>query len=78
MIRFEPHLEVLPQAQREVWLLLAPTAKMGLVLYGGTAVDIVLPLISTSSLNGPWIRKNSERNWHSLHGRRCFSSRNTR
>jgi len=39
---FEPRLDVLPAAQRELWPLLAPTPKLSLVLYGGTAVALQL------------------------------------
>lgn len=39
---FEPRLETLPQAQRELWEALAPAASMGLVLYGGTAIALQL------------------------------------
>jgi len=39
---FEPHWEVLPQAQREIWPLLAPSVSLGFVLYGGTAVALRL------------------------------------
>jgi Nucleotidyl transferase AbiEii toxin, Type IV TA system len=34
---FDPHWGALPAAQRELWPHLAPSVKMGLVLYGGTA-----------------------------------------
>lgn len=40
--RFEPKLSILPAAQREVWPLLAPSLRLGLVLYGGTAVALQL------------------------------------
>jgi len=39
---FEPHWEVLPSAQRELWPHLAPSVNMGLVLYGGTAAALRL------------------------------------
>jgi hypothetical protein len=39
---FEPHGGALPAAQRELWPHLAPSIKMGLVLYGGTAVALRL------------------------------------
>lgn len=42
MSRFEPHFEVLPPAQREVWPQLAPGVGSGLVLYGGTAIALRL------------------------------------
>lgn len=40
--RFSPHLEVLPPAQKELWPALKPAAKLGLVLYGGTAIALQL------------------------------------
>jgi hypothetical protein len=40
--RFEPHWEVLPAAQRELWPLLAASVDLRLVLYGGTAVALRL------------------------------------
>lgn len=42
MSRFEPHWEVLPAAQRELWPLLAASVDLRLVLYGGTAVALRL------------------------------------
>lgn len=43
MIRkFSPHLEILPRAQRELWSNLRPAAKLGFVLYGGTAIALQL------------------------------------
>jgi Nucleotidyl transferase AbiEii toxin, Type IV TA system len=42
MMRFEPHLEVLPPAQQEIWSLLAGSVELGFVLYGGTAVALRL------------------------------------
>lgn len=42
MNRFEPHFEVLPQEQREIWPQLGASVEMGLVLYGGTAVALRL------------------------------------
>jgi hypothetical protein len=40
--RFDPHIEVLPAAQREIWPQLGPAANLGFVLYGGTAVALHL------------------------------------
>lgn len=40
--RFEPRLDILPDAQKQVWPLLAPAPGLGLVLYGGTAVALHL------------------------------------
>jgi hypothetical protein len=37
---FEPHWHILPEAQREIWPLLAPGVDLGFVLYGGTAVAL--------------------------------------
>ena len=43
MIRtFAPRLEILPAAQRLLWPLLRPAARMGFVLYGGTAIALRL------------------------------------
>jgi hypothetical protein len=42
MSSFEPHWEVLPAAQREIWPLLAASVDLGLVLYGGTAAAMRL------------------------------------
>lgn len=42
MNSFEPHLEILPRNQRELWPLLSPVADMGFVLYGGTAIALRL------------------------------------
>ncbi len=40
--QFEPKIETLPQAQREIWPQLAPAPKNAFVLYGGTAVALQL------------------------------------
>lgn len=43
MIRvFRPRLEVLPCAQRRLWRQLQPSVKLGMVLYGGTAIALRL------------------------------------
>lgn len=42
MRTFTPHLEILPPEQRRLWPDLAPTAGLGLVLYGGTAIALRL------------------------------------
>jgi hypothetical protein len=42
MSRFDPHLAILPEAQRAIWPLFAPAKPLGLVLYGGTAVALRL------------------------------------
>jgi len=39
---FTPHMEILPSTQRELWPHLRPTATLGLVLYGGTAIALQL------------------------------------
>ena len=39
---FEPHDQILPAAQREVWPLLRPLPRLSFVLYGGTAVALHL------------------------------------
>lgn len=40
--RFDPRLSILPEAQREIWPLLAPAPGLDFVLYGGTAVALHL------------------------------------
>jgi hypothetical protein len=42
MQRLEPKLSILPPAQQEIWLHLAPAAQLNFVLYGGTAVALQL------------------------------------
>ena len=39
---FEPRIEILPLAQKEIWPQLAPAPGLSLVLYGGTAVALHL------------------------------------
>ncbi len=39
---FEPKIQILPAAQRELWPLLAPAARLSFVLYGGTAIALHL------------------------------------
>lgn len=39
---FDPRIEILPPAQKEIWLQLAPAADLSFVLYGGTAVALHL------------------------------------
>jgi hypothetical protein len=40
--RFDPKIGILPQAQKEIWPLLAPAPRLSFVLYGGTAVALHL------------------------------------
>lgn len=40
--QFEAKLDILPPAQKEIWPLLASAPRLGLVLYGGTAVALHL------------------------------------
>lgn len=40
MHTFHTHFSILPQEQRELWPLLAPTASLGGILYGGTALAL--------------------------------------
>jgi hypothetical protein len=40
--RFDPHLDILPDAQRELWLHLSAAPRLSFVLYGGTAVALHL------------------------------------
>lgn len=42
MTVFVPRMEILPAQQRVIWPLLKPTAALGFVLYGGTAVALRL------------------------------------
>jgi hypothetical protein len=39
---FDPRLDVLPDAQKEIWASLAPSPRLSFVLYGGTAVALHL------------------------------------
>lgn len=39
---FQPRLDTLPEAQRHLWPHLGPTSRLGLVLYGGTAIALRL------------------------------------
>jgi hypothetical protein len=39
---FEPRIDVLPPAQRQIWPQLAPAAGLSFVVYGGTAVALCL------------------------------------
>lgn len=38
--RFVPHTEILPPAQKRLWPELHPASRLGMVLYGGTAVAL--------------------------------------
>ena len=40
--RFEPRLDILPQAQKEIWSHLSPAPHLSFVLYGGTAIALHL------------------------------------
>lgn len=40
--RFEPRIDILPPAQKEIWPQLAPAPELSFVLYGGTAVALHL------------------------------------
>ena len=42
MLTFEPRLEILPRAQREIWASLRAAGEAGFVLYGGTAIALQL------------------------------------
>src|ERR1700684_3945078 len=42
MSRIEPHWGILPPEQKEIWPLLAGSAELGFVLYGGTAIALRL------------------------------------
>ena len=39
---FNPRCDILPQAQKEIWPLLAPSRELCFVLYGGTAIALHL------------------------------------
>ncbi len=39
---FSPRMDILPQAQKQLWPRLARAAELGLVLYGGTAIALRL------------------------------------
>jgi hypothetical protein len=39
---FDPRIEILPAAQKEIWPQLAPAPDLSFVLYGGTAVALHL------------------------------------
>jgi len=40
ILKFSPRWEVLPPVQKQLWPELAPAAKLGFVLYGGTAIAL--------------------------------------
>jgi Nucleotidyl transferase AbiEii toxin, Type IV TA system len=40
--RFDPRLDVFPDAQREIWASLSPAPRLSFVLYGGTAIALQL------------------------------------
>src|SRR5215475_15310573 len=40
--RFDPRLDILPDAQRELWPQLSAAPRLSFVLYGGTAVALHL------------------------------------
>lgn len=42
MKQFQPKLEILPPAQRQLWANLTPIQELGFVLYGGTAIALHL------------------------------------
>jgi nucleotidyltransferase AbiEii toxin of type IV toxin-antitoxin system len=42
MSRFKPHMEILPPQQQQLWRALKPGVRLGLVLYGGTAIGLRL------------------------------------
>ena len=39
---FDPRIDILPPAQKEIWSQLAPAPKLSFVLYGGTAIALHL------------------------------------
>jgi hypothetical protein len=64
-VSFQPVLDVLPTAQREIWPLLAPAPALSLVLYGGTAIalqighrqSIDFDFFSSETLNKDEVRR---------------------
>jgi hypothetical protein len=42
MSQFKPHMEILPPPQQQLWRELEPGVRLGLVLYGGTAIGLRL------------------------------------
>jgi Nucleotidyl transferase AbiEii toxin, Type IV TA system len=42
MSQFKPHMEILPPRQQRLWRELKPGVRLGLVLYGGTAIGLRL------------------------------------
>jgi hypothetical protein len=40
--RFDPRLDALPDAQKEIWAALSPAPRLSFVLYGGTAIALQL------------------------------------
>jgi len=42
MSQFKPHVEILPPPQQQLWRELKPSVRLGLVLYGGTAIGLRL------------------------------------
>jgi nucleotidyltransferase AbiEii toxin of type IV toxin-antitoxin system len=42
MSQFKPHMEILPARQQQLWRELKPSVRLGLVLYGGTAIGLRL------------------------------------
>lgn len=42
MNSFQPHLEILPKSQQQLWQQLKPVSELGFVLYGGTAIALQL------------------------------------
>ena len=57
MSGFEPRLDALPTPQRTLWPRLAPSVKLGFVLYGGTAT--VLRLGHRTSVDFDFFSENS-------------------
>jgi len=42
MSHFKPHMEIIPPPQQQLWRELKPSIRLGLVLYGGTAIGLRL------------------------------------
>lgn len=39
---FIPKIQILPEAQQKIWTQLKPTIELGMTLYSGTAIALLL------------------------------------
>lgn len=69
--RFEPRLDILPDAQKELWPLLEPARRLEFVLYGGTAVALHLGHRSSIDFDffrsQPLVKRDVERAFAFIH-----------